>query len=75
MSGDGRFTTTDDPLSIGPLGGCVFCAYEQSSGYPKGGETKSPPIRPVQATTTIDTPRGPRAVCAGHALAGTWGAR
>lgn len=65
MSGARLFTQTGDPLAIGPLGGCAFCAYELQ-------DTRSRDVSLVPAVTTIDTPKGQRAVCAAHALAGTW---
>lgn len=68
--GGGRFVvTSDDALAIGPLGGCVFCAYESE----RNGRDALTPATP--ATTTIDTPQGPRDVCAAHATAGRWSPR
>lgn len=52
------------PRYVPPLG-CEFCAYEAESAAPTV-------ILVTVATTTIQTPKGPRHVCARHAVVGTW---
>jgi hypothetical protein len=51
-----------------PIGHCVFCSYEiRTSAGPV-------PMVPV-ATSRVETPRGPRDLCASHAEKLAWESR
>lgn len=53
-------------------GGCIFCVYESSPMSSEADRVKWQTRQPKGATHRIQTERGPRDVCADHALAGTW---
>ncbi len=50
-----------------PFVGCTYCAYEVGGG-------KGPCAKIPRATLILETPRGPRELCAKHAKGGTWAA-